>query len=202
MLSGRNSFFQMQGNANITQPLTWEQFEKLMLDMTAIIQSSEDRLKRKYAMYQTGIACGAYLGPTTNELLSIRWCDIKGVGAYIFKLETHRSPIVIPTELRVLIKKNYDILRPFSTQEFVIKDAFKDINKPIWGGVFNNVFLKILDQHGIDIPCPSVQTLRKTFARQTYLELGSTPEAIDLLAHELNYTRNNIANYIKIRSTP
>lgn len=184
----------MQSNAHITKPMDWGQVEWLMSAMSNYQDSSEYN-QRKYAMYQVSIACGCYFGPTARELFSIRWKDIRGVGAYIFRCEPERSPLVIPPELRAIIDQNHTFLRPFSERDYVISTV--DNQKPVWSKVYNNVLAKVLYKFGIYIPNASAQTLRRTFALKVWHEFDNAQQASKELSKELNYPAADIPNYIK-----
>ncbi len=186
----------MQSNAHITKPMDWSQVEWLMSSMSNNHEESE-YIQRKYAMYQVSIACGCHFGPTARELFSIKWKDIRGVGAYMFRYEPQRSPIVIQPELRAIIEENHAFLRPFSQQEYIVTNSLEN-NKPVWGRVYNNVLEKLLHKFGIYIPNPSAQTLRRTFALKVLEDLDNEHLAIKELSRELGYPIDQIPRYIKL----
>lgn len=188
----------MQSNAYLTSPIEWSRYEGLMHQMDVFIEEQAGYKKVKYAMFQTSIACGCHFGVLTKELLSLRWNDVVGVGAYYFKHKPNRSPILIDQRLKELIKKNMTAVKPLSQSQLIINESLLPTDKVISPRKYNTILQRIFDQFDLDVQGASVQTLQRTFARKVWQELGQTDDALLELSKELGYKIGPIRHYVQL----
>ncbi|MEM8568931.1 MAG: hypothetical protein AAGF85_20905 [Bacteroidota bacterium] len=181
-----------------SRPLEWKEFKKLMREMNRSIADKHNIYRKKYAQIQTLMAIGAYLGPLAMELLSIKWNQVRGVGAYFFVNESYRQPLVIDKELKSIIDKNYNIVNPLSDQAYIISENAAGLSgKPLAPIKFNNMLDNVFKQFGIDIPSPSSITLRRTFARKVWQDDGGSEGITQELAMELRLYAGSVKRYIQ-----
>ncbi|MEM9857239.1 MAG: hypothetical protein AAF843_07775 [Bacteroidota bacterium] len=180
-----------------SRPLEWKEFKKLMREMNRSIADKHNIYRKKYAQIQTLMAIGAYLGPLAMELLSIKWNQVRGVGAYFFVNESYRQPLVIEKELKSIIDKNYNIVNPLSDQAYIISENAGLSGKSLAPIKFNNMLDNVFKQFGIDIPSPSSITLRRTFARKVWKDDRKSERIIKELAMELRLYVGSVERYVQ-----
>ncbi len=176
--------------------LQWEVYESLMRQMDEYIEIANDHSRVKYACYQTVIAAGCNLGPKAKELLSMRWYDLMKVGSYIFKLEKHRSALVIDNDFKRIINKNYRIVKPSFIQQYIVMGSVSS-DRPLIARQFNTALSAIFDRFDLKIEDPSCMTFRKTFARKVWVDYGQSEEGIALLSKEFKLEKDSVRRMVR-----
>lgn len=151
--------------------LPWSVYKELMHRMDEYIAMASDHSRAKYARYQTIIAIGCHLGPKAKELLAMRWSDVLQVGSYIFKLESHRSALVMDHSLKELIYRNYRIVQPSFIQQYILLNPTAN-DRPVIARQFNTALTAIFKRFDVAVPAPSCITFCKTFAVKIWIEYG------------------------------
>lgn len=180
-----------------SRAVEWQTFQTFLRDIDRYIEDGLNINQKDYAIYQTLIAIGGYFGPIISELLSIQWAQIYGPGSYIFTKEVHRQPLVIEPELRMLINRNYEIIKPPHLKTFILIDPKQFLNRPAEPEKFNTDLSRLFTQFDIMAKKPFAMTLRKTFARKVLLD-NNTENFRKELAFELQISRQSLRSFIKL----
>ena len=181
-----------------TRPLEWPVFEKFLRNMTFLIQQQHGPQQRIYASLQTAIALAGHLGLGMLELSAATWRQVKGKRVYTFVIERHRGRLPIDADLRATIDANYDILQP-SLDQSVCKEAYFPDNTTMYPSLFSKYLEQLFTQLQINVPHPSIVTLRRTYARKRWLvDFEGSPHAFKKLAVELKMTESATRAFVTL----
>lgn len=147
-----------------------------------------------YARYQSAIAFGCYLGPSSKELLTLRWNHLFNQ-IYKWRFE-ERYNVVIDKDLHKVATTNFDIVKPERKNELVLPHLFNS-NKSVSAGQFNASLIKLFTEFLVNTPEPNFQTLRKTFARKIFEDMAYSDLAVEILSDQLGYSRTLTRTYLR-----
>lgn len=180
-----------------SRPMTREEYEYLIQRMDKSMKEPVHLDTRKQAALQTLIALGVHLGPLAYELLSITWSQVVDVGAYFFVKESYRQPLVLERDLLIMIKRNYEIVKPLSRSSLVFPGTTSSTqNRPIPPIRFNNMLANLFGEYDIQISDPNTNTLRRTFARKVWMEFNGSEDIVKELAIELRLYKGSVRRYV------
>lgn len=171
------------------RPLDWKtEFIRLLRRIDKQLRPLEDDKRRKLASYQTSIALGGFLAIHSRQLLSIKWNDV------LYKNETDSycntnlkgHSIAFHPHLLKIIRKNYEICRPFANHHLIVSNPLKH-QKMLIDRTFNYRLARIFSTCGFDIGKEGSHILRKTGALRIYHEKGGGDQAMQYVSELLGH---------------
>ncbi len=163
--------------------------------MTAHLSTGEGLRSHHLARYQVAIAFGCYHGPIFRELAHLQWQDLQGA-FYTFRFES-RDSVVIDQNLKPMVARNYQWANADRADQRLLQHPLVR-DKMVSARLFNQTLRHIFNDFGIDSPDVNFQTLRKTFARKVYEDMGRSEMALEILAHELGYSGHQVKAFVRL----
>ncbi|MEL7004512.1 MAG: tyrosine-type recombinase/integrase [Bacteroidota bacterium] len=173
----------------LLEPLDWtREFKRLLKCIEVQMHYLDEDKRRKLASYHTSIALGGYLAIHSKQLLSITWQDIlnKRESDAYWNRNAAEHKVNFHAELLELVRRNYEICRPFASHYLVVSNPLKH-QKPLIDRTYNNTLAQIMLKCGFDIGKEGSHILRKTGALRIYNEKGADPSALKYVSELLKH---------------
>ena len=155
--------------------------------------------RKKLAKHLVIIAAGCYLGVRGSDLLTLTWKDlINNKRTWTLREgKTDKKRIVtLNPELLKIVAYCHKVADPFSNEIPIIHN--KNV-KPVLITELNRIIKKTFKNYKIKTVNVSSHTLRKTFGKRVYQNLGSTEAALVLLSKIFNHSSTSMTKeYIGI----
>ena len=178
-------------------PLEWEkEFIRILTDMDSQKMDTTDlKMAKTIAKYQTAIAAGGFLGLRIKQIRQLKWKDLLEAKD-IITIESKTGEnfqLSFSKQLRTIVETNYKMINPSSVDTLVLESPVKP-GTALANRAFNDFFKKMLEYSKVKASNPSSDTLIKTFAYKLFRNKGGDIKALifvsNLLKHgSLEYTR-------------